>query len=209
MKKALITQGMQALRLVDNEVAKAFELYGPPNEHLYPTGFEAFLKIIANQQLSIKAAASILSRVHLLMPECTAEHFLAIPAPKLREAGLSSRKIEYAVGVATAITNCSFDIDGLKKLSDEAAIKQITHLKGLGRWSAEIYLLFSLGRQDIFPADDLALLLSLQQLKKLDSRPTPKHAREMLAHWAPWRSVGALFLWHCYTAMGRKMVHEK
>ena len=199
MNNALIAKGMQELSSADSDIAEAFALYGLPAELKHATGFEAFLKIIVNQQLSIKAAASILGRVLLLMDKCTAEQFLAIPFERLREAGMSARKIEYAKGIAEAISNGSFDIDGIQRLNNEDAITEITKLKGLGRWSAEIYLMFSLGRLDIFPADDLALLLSLQKLKKLENRPTAKEAREMLAHWAPWRSVGSLFLWHCYT----------
>jgi DNA-3-methyladenine glycosylase II len=116
----------------------------------------------------------------------------------LREAGMSFRKIEYAKGLAEAIDSGKFDVEGLVSLEDSEAIAAITSLRGFGPWSAEIYLMFSLNRQDIFPADDLALLVALGRLKGLPAKPTPKVAREMVKHWSPWRSVGSLFLWRYY-----------
>jgi len=83
-------------------------------------------------------------------------------------------------------------------MDDEAAIKAIVALKGFGPWSAEIYLMFSLQRSDVFPSGDLALLVALQKLKGLDEKPTPAEAKEIIKHWSPWRSVGSLFLWHYY-----------
>ncbi len=123
---------------------------------------------------------------------------MEISEQSLREAGLSFRKIEYAKGLAEAVLNGSLDIDGLATLSNEEAIQAITNLRGFGRWSAEIYLLFSMGRKDVFPADDLGVLVGLKQLKGLAEKPTAKQAREIVNHWAPWRSIGALFLWHYY-----------
>ena len=83
-------------------------------------------------------------------------------------------------------------------MTDDEVIETLVGLKGIGRWSAEIYMLFSLGRSDIFPADDLAIQEALRRLKMLDERPKPVEARELVEHWSPWRGVGALFLWHYY-----------
>ena len=116
----------------------------------------------------------------------------------LRDAGLSWRKIEYAKGLAEAELAGTFSADGLAHLSDDEAIAAITQLRGFGRWSAEIYLMFSLQRPDIFPADDLALRVALGRLKGMEDKPTPKQARQLVEPWAPWRSVGSLFLWHYY-----------
>ena len=124
----------------------------------------------------------------------------ALNSQQLRSAGLSFRKIEYAQGLANAICSGGLDIDSLASLNDEAAIDTLIQLRGFGRWSAEIYVMFSLGRQDIFPADDLALQVALGRLKGLEGRPTARQSRELTQHWAPWRSVAALFLWHYYGA---------
>jgi DNA-3-methyladenine glycosylase II len=198
MDKKTIVRGMQALSLIDQHIEKAFKALGPPAPRMSPRGFETFLFTIVSQQLSTKVATVIMKRVVSLMQYVTPERLIAVADQELRSAGLSWRKIEYAKGLAEAVVNASFNIDELSSLSNEEAIKAITKLKGFGRWSAEIYLMFSLERQDVFPADDLGLLVALGQLKGLTERPTPKQAREMVSHWTPWRSIGALFLWQYY-----------
>lgn len=198
MDKKTILLGMQAISLVDKEIETAFKALGPPAPRINPQGFEAFLSAIVSQQLSTKVAAVIMQRVVALMPCVTPEQLILIEDQTLRDAGLSWRKVEYAKGLAQAIINRDFNIDELASLSDADAIKAITKLKGFGRWSAEIYMMFSLQREDIFPADDLGILVALGQLKGLAEKPTPKQAREMVSHWAPWRSVGTLFLWQYY-----------
>jgi len=193
-----IAEGMRYLAAVDVDVANALITYGPPPPRLRPEGFETFLSIIVSQQISTNVARTIMGRVVDLLPEVSADALMVTEDIALRKAGLSYRKIEYAKSLAAAIQSGYFDISGLKTMSNEKAIKEITALRGFGRWSAEIYLMFSLQRKDIFPVDDLALLVSLGRLKQLKDKPTPKQARDLLAHWAPWRSVGALFLWHFY-----------
>lgn len=198
MDDNILHRGMRYLITVDTDINEAFIRLGIPPARKQSSGFEAFLSIIISQQLSTKVASIIMKRVLGLMEEVNPEQFMTISIERLRDAGLSFRKVEYTQGLARAAMDGVFDINGLKSLNNEDAIKTITNLKGLGRWSAEIYLLFSLGRMDVFPADDLGLLVGLQRLKGLDSRPTPKQAREMVQHWAPYRSVAAVFLWHYY-----------
>ncbi len=193
-----ILKGMTALANIDADVAKAFDLLGPPAARVRPTGFGAFLSIIIGQQVSTEAANAIRGRVEASLPELSAEGVLTVEDQTLRDAGMSFRKIEYAKGLAEAQLAGTFDAEGLASLSDADAIESITALRGFGRWSAEIYLMFSLHRQDIFPADDLAILIALGRLKGLEQKPTPKQARDLVEHWAPWRSVGSLFLWHYY-----------
>ncbi len=198
MDEQTIKQGLKALCLIDKELEAAMKIQGYPSPRVNPHGFEAFLSIIVSQQLSTKVASVIMGRLVALLEEVTPERLLIVEEQSLRDVGLSWRKIEYAKGLALAVQSGSLDIDGLKTLSDEEAITAITNLKGFGRWSAEIYLMFSLGRQDIFPADDLGVLIALGRLKGLVDKPTPKQAREMVEHWQPWRSVGSLFLWQYY-----------
>lgn len=198
MDKRAIRKGLAQLAMKDTRLAAALEQLGPPAPRLRPAGFETLFFTIISQQLSTESAQAIKRRVVNLLPQVSAAHLLAVDGESLRAAGLSYRKIEYARGLATAITEGDFDIEGLGELSNDDAISAITRLRGFGRWSAEIYLMFSLGRRDIFPADDLALRVALGRLKGLAKRPTPGHARELTEHWTPWRSVGALFLWHYY-----------
>ncbi len=193
-----INSDIDNIALVDEEVNAAVISYGYPQPRVRPQGFETFLAIIVGQQISTEASAAIMGRLRELLPRVEASELLELPTGALREAGLSNRKVEYAEGLAGAIVNGDLKPDTLTSLDDQQAIKTITELRGFGIWSAEIYLMFSLQRRDIFPADDLALQVALQGLKVLEHRPTAKQARNIIAHWSPWSSAGCLFLWHYY-----------
>lgn len=198
MSEINIELGINHLCSVDEDVADAIKLIGPPAPRVRPVGFETFLNTIVSQQISTEAARTIMGRVKELLVETSAERVLETDADELRSVGLSYRKIEYAKGLSEAVLNGKLDIDALSGTDNESAIEQIMALRGFGRWSAEIYLMFSLQRADIFPADDLALRVALGRLKGMQDKPTPKQSRDMIEHWAPWRSVGSLFLWHYY-----------
>lgn len=198
MDSTIIKKGLDVIAGVDPDVATEFQRFGYPEPRIRPPGFETFLSTIVSQQLSASAARAIMVRVRNLLPEINADTLLALPDGALRSAGLSGRKVEYVIALAQAIVDGRFVPEQLVTLDDDSAISEIVTLRGFGRWSAEVYLMFSLQRTDIFPADDLALQHALQKLKGLDSRPTPKRARDAVAHWTPWRSVGSLFLWHFY-----------
>lgn len=189
---------MKKLALADEDVARALESVGPPEPRVRPAGFPTLLSTIVGQQISAEAARTILGRVEALLADSSPEALLRLRNATLRKAGMSMRKVEYAKGLAKAIVKGEFDVDGLADLDDEEAIEAITALRGFGRWSAEIYLMFSLGRPDIFPSGDLALRVALGRLKGLEERPTAGQADELVAHWSPYRSAGSLFLWRYY-----------
>lgn len=198
MDRRTLETGLQALSCLDTDIKKALARLGPPEPRVRPRGFETFLSTLVSQQISTSAAAAIMSRIKTLIPDCTAASLTKTSDAELRQAGLSYRKIEYARGLTEAILSGRFNPESLVTLADETAIDHITSLRGFGQWSAEIYLMFSLGRTDIFPADDLALQVALGRLKGLSDRPSAAQARQLIAHWTPWRSAGALFLWHYY-----------
>ena len=198
MDQQNIDSALAELALVDSDIARALPHVGSPAPRIREQGFGALLAIIIGQQVSVEAAAAIRGRVENLLGELTPEHLLAAEDQALRDAGLSWRKIEYANGLAEALGSGVLNLSELPAMDDEQAIKAISSQRGFGRWSAEIYLMFSMQRQDIFPADDLALLVALGRLKRLDGKPTPKQARQLIEHWAPYRSAGSLFLWHYY-----------
>ena len=201
MNKEKIKQGLDELSLIDTDLANALAIIGYPEPRIRPIGIETFFSIVVGQQLSTHAAAAIMTRARALLPELTPENILSRTDEDLRGIGLSRQKIVYVKGMAEAIIKGEFDPNNLKTLDDKTAIETITALKGFGPWSAEIYLMFSLQREDIFPSGDLALLIALQKLKGLDKKPTPKQAQDIILHWSPWRSVGSLFLWHYYHGM--------
>ena len=198
MDQEQVINAIDSIARVDAEVARALVSIGYPQPRIRAQGFETFFSTIVSQQISTEAAAAIMQRVRMLLPRINASSLLDLPENALREAGLSTRKVEYARGLAQAILDCDFVPGDLPAMKNDEAVRAITALRGFGVWSAEIYLMFSLRRNDIFPADDLALQVALQRLKGLAQRPTPKQARALIEHWAPWRSAGSLFLWHYY-----------
>jgi DNA-3-methyladenine glycosylase II len=198
VNKQHIAIALAELARIDSDVARALESVGLPEPRIRPQGFETLLSTIVSQQISTQAAKAIMGRVRALLPQPSAAAILALEDKALREAGLSFRKIEYAKGLAQAVESGRLNIAALAATSNEEAIETIMTLRGFGRWSAEIYLMFSLQREDIFPADDLALQVALGRLKNLDQKPTPKQASILIEHWSPWRSAGSLFLWHYY-----------
>jgi len=160
-------------------------------------GFPSLLAAIVGQQISNRAAAAIWRRLEALMGGApSAEGLLALPETALRAAGLSRPKIAYARGLAEAVVERRIEPDAFPAMEDEAVIESICSLKGFGRWSAEIYLLFALGRRDAFPAADLALAASAQSLLGLEERPGEKRLRALAQDWAPYRGLAARLLWH-------------
>ncbi len=198
MNQDIIKQGLDDISTRDSDVAEALKIFGYPEPRIRAPGFETFFSIVVSQQLSTHAASAIMARANALLPQLNAENVINLDEGQLREIGLSKQKVSYVEGLSNAVIAGDFIPESLADLDDESAIKKIVALKGFGPWSAEIYLMFSLQRTDIFPSGDLALLVALQKLKGMDEKPSPEQAQQIIAHWSPWRSVGSLFLWHYY-----------
>lgn len=198
MNQAKIKRHLDRLAQLDPDLQRGLELVQYPKPRIREQGFDTLLSTIVSQQISTEAAASIMRRVRALLPDMCAAAVLSLASGALREAGLSSRKVEYVEGLARAMEEGRFDPSRLEQMDDQSAIKAITSLRGFGPWSAEIYLMFSLRRSDIFPAGDLALRIALQRLKRIETPLNEKQSRELVAPWSPYRSAGSLFLWHYY-----------
>jgi DNA-3-methyladenine glycosylase II len=198
MNQAKIKRHLNKLALLDADLERGLELVRYPRPRIREQGFATLLSTVVGQQISTQAAAAVMHRVRALLPKMEATEVLQLPPGAPREAGLSQRKVEYVEGLAQAMAEGSFDPSQLETMDDPMAIKAITSLRGFGPWSAEIYLMFSLQRSDIFPAGDLALRIALQKLKGIDTALDEKQARELVAGWSPYRSAGSLFLWHYY-----------
>ena len=183
---------------MDVDLRRGLEQVRYPKPRIRAPGFETLLSTIVSQQISTEAAAAVMRRVRELLPRMEAGELLKLPPGALRAAGLSLRKVEYVEGLAQAMAQGRFDPSRLAAMDDQAAIDAITELRGFGAWSAEIYLMFSLQRSDIFPAGDLALRIALQKLKGIESPLDDKQARALVEPWSPYRSAGSLFLWHYY-----------
>jgi DNA-3-methyladenine glycosylase II len=196
--KRALARGIGALADKDPDVAQWVAKIGLPLPRIRPRGFEGFLRAIVAQQVSVAAASGIWRRLEEGLGAIEPEAVLARDDAALRALGLSRQKAGYARGLAAAIADGTLDFEALHRAEDEDAIASITRLKGLGRWSAEIYLLFALQRPDVWPANDLALQEAMRILKNLRRRPDEKRLRRIGEAWRPHRSAGALFLWHVY-----------
>jgi DNA-3-methyladenine glycosylase II len=159
-------------------------------------GFPGLLQAIMGQQISNQAAAAIWRRLAALPGALTPAGLLALDDAALRGAGLSRPKVEHSRALATAFLNGSLSTEGLALMDDEAAVAAMSAVRGLGRWTAEVYLLFALAREDVFPAGDLALAAAVADLKRLPERPNPAALRAIAAAWAPHRALAARLLWH-------------
>jgi len=178
------------------------ERAGMPRFRRRRNGFPTLLHIILEQQVSIDAAAAMHRRLAGLCEPLVPESFLALDNSALRSCGFSRQKTDYARRLAAAVASGDFDFARLA--DDAAALAALVSLKGIGRWSAEIYLIFALGRPDIWPAGDLGLQLAAAECLGLDSRPREAALREIGDKWQPWRSVAACLFWQSYLdARGR------
>jgi DNA-3-methyladenine glycosylase II len=156
------------------------------------------LHIILEQQVSIDAAAAMHRRLSSLCRPLAPEPFLALDDATLRACGFSRQKMGYARDLAAKVAAGRFDFAGLAAADDEKAHAALRSLKGIGRWSAEIYLIFALGRPDIWPAADLGLQVATGECFGLAGRPAEAELRRLGEAWRPWRSVAACLLWHSY-----------
>ncbi len=216
--------GVAHLRRVDRALGAILDGVGPLGTiPQWEQGFGALVAAIVGQQISVQAADAILARVadRLEVPTAveigyfarvatqstataTSEdgrylfeprHFLASTLKELRQAGLSRAKARYVLDLAARVADGRLDLERLTNLGDDAAVAELTAVKGIGRWTAELYLLFSLGRPDILPAGDLGIRKAVQRLDRLPAMPDEGAVRRRGARWQPYRSLATLYLW--------------
>lgn len=200
LTKATLREGLDALAAVDRDVEAALAAHGYPALRRRPQGFPALLRIIVGQQVSVQAAATIWERFAAAVDAEDPDSVLAADEATLRGAGLSRQKAAYVRALAEDVASGRVALRRIPRMNDEEAIAELVKIKGIGRWSAEIYLLFALGRRDVWPADDLAVMVAMQRLKGLEDRPDRKTMDALAEPWRPWRGAGAHFLWHYYRA---------
>ncbi len=182
----------------DAQMATALERVGYPEARIRPTGYATLLRTIVGQQVSVQAAASVWNKLEAALGEaCPPDALLARDEESLRACGLSRQKQGYARSLAELTLSGALDFDALPS-DDEEAITELTRIKGIGRWSAEIYLLFAEGRPDIWPAGDLAVQEAVGRLKALPARPSEGETRAIAEAWRPHRGAAAIFAWHSY-----------
>ncbi len=184
------------LARIEPAFAAALERVGLPEPRISERGYVTLLRAIVGQQVSIKAAAAIWARVEAATGGAADPANMARTSDgDLRAAGLSRQKIAYSKSLADEVLSGRLDFDALPR-DDEEAIAHLVQVKGIGRWTAEIYLLFADGRPDIWPAGDLAVQIEIGRILGLPEKPTEKRIRDLAEPWRPHRGAAAVFAWH-------------
>ncbi|MCZ8324791.1 MAG: DNA-3-methyladenine glycosylase 2 family protein [Sphingomonadaceae bacterium] len=193
-----IKHHLDAVGQLEPRFANALERAGYPEPRIRPRGYATLMRTIVGQQVSVAAAASMWRKFEdYLGPDLPPEKVLEADFDTLRACGLSRQKQGYMRSLCELVVTGALDFEALPA-DDEEAIARLTQIKGIGRWSAEIYLLFAEGRTDIWPAGDLAVQAGLHKLLDLPERPSEKRTRELAEPWRPHRGATAIFTWHCY-----------
>ena len=195
-----IRKHVEALAEREPAFARVVETHGVPEPRSSKPGAETLLRTIVGQQVSVAAARSMWAKLEGAFgapPDL--KRLLGASDEELRAAGMSRQKSGYIRSLAELVLSGELQLEGLPK-DNEDAIALLTKIKGIGRWSAEIYLLFAEGRADVFPAGDLAVQVELGRLMGLKDKPTEKELRELAEAWCPYRGAAAVLAWHSYNS---------
>jgi DNA-3-methyladenine glycosylase II len=199
-----LARGLSYLSARDPDLARVLDEFGPPPMWERETGFPTLLRIILEQKISLASAGAVYDRLEAIRRPLTPERFLELDDATLKTIGFSRRKIDYVRDLACFIIEGRLDLSALDGMEDEAARAELFKIKGIGPWTADIYLLRALLRPDVWPRGDLALAVAAQRVKGLTSYPGPEELDALGALWKPWRAVAARLLWHYY--LNRKRV---
>ncbi len=191
-------RGLSELTSRDRDLGRVYDRLGTPPMWDRKPGFPTLVHIILEQQVSLASAKACFDKLTAMVGELTPAGLLALDNDALRTAGFSRQKSEYSRILATALEGGALDLDRLVSASDDDARERLMELKGIGRWTADIYLLMALRRPDIWPVGDLALVVAAQRVKGLGDRPNSEEFQRLGDAWRPWRSVAARLLWHHY-----------
>ncbi|MCL4504556.1 MAG: DNA-3-methyladenine glycosylase 2 family protein [Chloroflexi bacterium] len=199
---------LSALTARDARLARIVADYGPPPLWAREPGFPTLLHIILEQQVSLASARAAFDKLREAASPLTPERFLELDDVTLKAVGFSRQKTRYGRELAQAIRSGSLDLGVLHTLDDEAVRAALTRVVGIGRWTADIYLLMALGRPDVWPAGDLALATAARHAFGLEAAPDPAALEALGEPWRPWRAVAARVLWHFYLSAGAKKHNE-
>lgn len=182
----------------DADLAAAVERHGPPPLWAREPGFPTLVLLVLEQQVSLASARAAFDRLVAVTGPPTPESVLRLDDAELRTIGFSRQKAGYARDLASALLGGTLDLDELAALPDDAVRTSLTKLRGIGPWTADVYLTMALRRPDAFPTGDLALLVAAQRVKRLSARPTPLELEAVAEAWRPHRATAARILWHSY-----------
>lgn len=193
-----VARGVEILCDRDADLAGVVDRHGIPPVRLRKAGFATLAQIIVEQQVTLASGRAIWARLEDglgdVKPESVTERSIEV----LRTMGLSIQKATYIYGIARAVQDGDLNFHRVHRANDDEAREQLIRMKGVGRWTADIYLLTAMGRPDVWPRGDLALDTALMWLKRLRKKPRPERIDKLTGPWSPWRSVAARILWLGY-----------
>ncbi|QJR37263.1 DNA-3-methyladenine glycosylase family protein [Gemmatimonas groenlandica] len=191
----------------DDALARLVLQYGEPPLWERAEGFVTLVRVILEQQVSLESAATLFARLDASVPGgMQPEPILTLGVDGLRALGQTRQKAAYLVALAQHVTDGRLDLQALPTLPDDEVLVALERVPGIGPWTAQVYLLFSLGRPDAWPPGDLALHKALKAAYELERVPSSREASALAAIWSPWRAVAARILWHAYlTQRGRSV----
>jgi len=198
LNEELFAQGVDFLAERDEHLAEVVQTYGRPPLWVREPGFPTLVYIILEQQVSLASAKAAFDRLNATVRPLTPVRFLKLTDAELLRIGFSRQKTLYTRLLAESLARRHFDLRYLHDLHDDSARKMLIAFKGIGRWTADIYLLSALRRPDIWPTGDLALATAVQEVKRLRKRPSPEKLEALSAPWRPWRAVAARLFWYAY-----------
>lgn len=197
-----LARGSEVLAMRDPDLARIYHAHGAPPMWARRPGFPTLLRIVLEQQVSLVSARAMFERLKSNIEPFNAAGFIAAGEAPLRSLGVTRQKAHYCVQVAQAFTNG--DLVQIARMNDEDAHASLLRIKGVGPWTANIYLLMALRRPDIWPDGDIALASALSSLRKLNGRPTFPELAKIAENWRPYRSVAARMLWQYYLAQRKR-----
>ena len=198
LTRETFANALRVLSKRDADLAQILQDLGPPSMWARDPGFPTLVHIILEQQVSLASAKAAFERLLTAVSPLTPARFLELSDATLKSIGFSRQKTAYGRFLARAIVEGDLDLAALGTLDDATARSELIKIKGIGPWTANIYLLMALRRPDVWPSGDLALVAAAQQVKQLPSRPLPDELEAIGAAWRPWRAVAARLLWHHY-----------
>ena len=198
LTKKNFSDAIQYLCSRDPDLAHILTITKPPTFWTRRAGFSSLIGIILEQQVSLASARAAFDRLLAAVSLLTPDRFLELDEARLKFCGFSRQKIAYGRNLASAIVDGHLNLSALGTMDDQTARSELVKVKGIGPWTANIYLMTVLRRPDIWPAEDLALAVATRKIKRLKARPTPQELDTLSTVWKPWRAVAARLLWHYY-----------
>ncbi|RME85213.1 MAG: DNA-3-methyladenine glycosylase 2 family protein [Caldilineae bacterium] len=202
LDERILLHGVAYLCARDADLARVVDEFGPPPLWARPPGFATLLHIILEQQVSLASAHAAFRKLGERVRPLTPGNFLALDDATLREVGFSRQKARYGRLLARAVLDGSLDLEALAELDDDEVRRRLKSIKGIGDWTANIYMMEALLRPDVWPSGDLALANAARRVKGLARRPSPVQLEELGQRYRPWRAVAARIFWHHYLSAG-------